>query len=206
MNYLERELLKQFGLIDFKKIQSVQIGIAGAGGLGSNCAFNLTRLGFKNFKIVDFDEIEYSNLSRQFFFYKQVGLKKTDALKENLKRINPNVSVETLETKLTRSNIHSVFAKCDILVEAFHNIDDKKMIIEEFLNTDKFLVSASGFAGYGSSDDIKIRKIKSNFFLIGDLVSGVNEYTYALSPRVNIAAAKQADVILEYVLNRVIDE
>ena len=93
MNNLEKELLKQFGVIDFRKIQSVKIGIAGAGGLGSNCAFNLTRVGFKNFKIVDFDVIEYSNLNRQFFFYGQVGMKKIDALKVNLLLINPDISV-----------------------------------------------------------------------------------------------------------------
>lgn len=202
MNYLEKELLKQFGLMDFKKIQSVKIGFAGAGGLGSNCAFNLTRLGFNNFKIVDFDSIEYSNLNRQFFFYNQVGTKKIDALKSNLLLINPDILVETIDTTLTHANIHNLFDDCDIIVEAFDNVESKKMIIEEFLNTDKLLVSASGIAGFGNSDDIKTKKIKNNFFLIGDLVSEVDEFTHPLSPRVNIAAAKQADVILEYVINK----
>ncbi len=202
MNNLEKELLKQFGVIDFRKIQSVKIGIAGAGGLGSNCAFNLTRVGFKSFKIVDFDVIEYSNLNRQFFFYGQVGMKKIDALKVNLLLINPDISVETIDTTLAHENVHAIFDDCDILVEAFDKIDSKKMLIEEFLNSDKLLVSASGLAGFGDSNAIKTRQIKDNFFLVGDLISGVDEYNHPLSPHVNIAAAKQADVILEYVINK----
>ncbi len=45
----------------------MRIGIAGAGGLGSNVAVNLVRTGITSIKIVDFDEIEESNLNRQFY-------------------------------------------------------------------------------------------------------------------------------------------
>lgn len=202
MNHLENELIKQIGEINFKKIQSVRIGIAGAGGLGSNCSFNLTRLGFKHFKIVDFDKIEYSNLNRQFFFYNQVGMKKIDALKANLTLINPDLDIEAIDTILTYDNLYDIFDDCDIVVEAFDKADCKKMIIETFLNSEKFLVSASGLAGFGNADDIVTKKVKDNFYIVGDLVSGVDENTPPLSPRVNIAAAKQADVILDYVINQ----
>lgn len=202
MNHLEDELIKQFGISNFDKIQSTCIGIAGAGGLGSNCAFNLTRLGFKNFKIVDFDNIEYSNLNRQFFFYHQVGMKKIDALRENLILINPDINVDVIDTTLTYDNLNHTFDKCDVVVEAFDKADCKKMIIETFLNSDKLLVSASGIAGFGNSDDIVTKKVKDNFYIIGDLVTEVDENTPPLSPKVNIAAAKQADVVLDYIINQ----
>lgn len=200
MNYLEKSLLEQLGEENLNKIQSVKIGIAGAGGLGSNCAFNLTRCGFKNFVIVDFDKIEYSNLNRQFFFYHQVGIPKVDALKENLLLINPDVNINALNMTLTYDNLKEVYSDCDIVVEAFDKADCKKMIVEEFLNSDKLLVSASGLAGWEDSDNIVTRKVKDSFYLIGDLVSGVTDNIPPISPRVNTAAAKQANVILNYVI------
>ena len=72
------------------------------------------------------------------------------------------------------------------------------MLVSGMLSTGKLIVSASGLGGYGSSDDLKVRKLKPNFILIGDLASDI-EKAPALSPRVYIAAAKQADVVLEFV-------
>jgi len=93
-NKFECGLLKYFNKDDLNKIRSVKIGIAGEGGLGSNCAMNLVRCGFDNFIIMDFDKIDASNLNRQFYFAEQIGMLKTEALKQNLKRINPDVKIE----------------------------------------------------------------------------------------------------------------
>ena len=199
MNNFEQKLLEVFGKEKFKKIQSVKVGIAGAGGLGSNCAFNLVRVGFKHFSIVDFDKIESSNLNRQFYFYDQMGRKKVEVLRENLKRINPDIDLEISSEKVEKNNIKDLFNDCDIVVEAFDTAEYKSIFVEHFLKIKKFVVSASGIAGVGQSDDIKVHRIKDNFFLIGDLKTDSCS-TSPLSPRVNIAAAKQADVILEYVL------
>ncbi|MDD3374589.1 MAG: sulfur carrier protein ThiS adenylyltransferase ThiF [Candidatus Omnitrophica bacterium] len=199
-NSFEQKLLEVFGEKKFQKIQSVKIGIAGAGGLGSNCAFNLVRAGFKNFCIVDFDLVEFSNLNRQFYFYDQKGMKKVEALSENLKRINPDISLEVSDRKIERNNIDDLFADCDVVVEAFDKAEYKSIFVEHFLKTDKFIVSASGLCGIGQSDEIKTHQIKKNFVLIGDLKTDSEENS-PLSPRVNIAAAKQADAVLEHVLS-----
>ena len=201
MNEFERSLKKNIGKENLKKIQSVRIGIAGAGGLGSNCAFNLARVGFKNFRIVDFDRIDHSNLNRQFYFSQQVGKQKVNALKDNICAINPDAEVEAFQLKLDKDNIKDVFAGCSIVVEAFDKAEEKSMLLEELIGEKDLIVSASGFAGYGSSDDIRVNRIKDNFILIGDLKSDSSEKP-PLSPRVNVAAAKQADVILEHVLKR----
>ena len=68
---------------------SACVGIAGAGGLGSNCAMHLVRSGIGKLVIADFDTVNESNLNRQFFFRDQVGRVKVEALRENLLRINP---------------------------------------------------------------------------------------------------------------------
>ena len=74
----------------------MKIGIAGAGGLGSNVALNLVRSGIDAFRIVDFDCVEASNLNRQFYFRDQIGRPKVEALRENLQRIRPEVEVDAI--------------------------------------------------------------------------------------------------------------
>jgi sulfur carrier protein ThiS adenylyltransferase len=199
-NPFEEALGSALGLENLRKIQQATIGIAGAGGLGSNCAVNLVRTGFVNFVIVDFDNIEYSNLNRQFYFYNQVGLPKVEALRANLLAINPNLQLDLRQRKIEQENVEAIFENCDVIVEAFDQARYKKMIVEHYIHSDKFIVSASGIAGWSNSDDLKIHKIKNNFYLVGDLVSEVNKELPPCAPRVNIAAAKQADIILDYIL------
>jgi sulfur carrier protein ThiS adenylyltransferase len=199
MNTFEEKISKYFTEEDFGKIQSAKIGIAGLGGLGSNCAFNLVRVGFKKFKIVDFDKIDLSNLNRQFYFLDQIGMNKPQALKDNLLRINPDLEIEMSTEKIEPTNIQELFSDCDIVVEAFDKAEYKSMFVSHFLKTDKLIVCASGLAGFGKCDEIKVHRLKKNLIIVGDLKSDIKDKP-PLSPRVNIAAAKQADVILEYIL------
>ncbi|MBC8015281.1 MAG: sulfur carrier protein ThiS adenylyltransferase ThiF [Sporomusaceae bacterium] len=199
-NLFEEALCNAFGDENLRKIQQAKIGIAGAGGLGSNCAVNLVRSGFLHFVIVDFDVIDFSNLNRQFYFYNQVGRPKVEALRENLLTINPNVRIDILQQKIEEHNVEAIFQECDIIVEAFDKACYKRMIVEHYINSDRLLVSASGIAGWSNSDDIKIHVIKEKFYLVGDLSSEVGKDLPPCAPRVSIAAAKQADIILSHVL------
>ena len=199
-NLFEEALCSSFGDENLRRIQQAKIGIAGAGGLGSNCAVNLVRSGFLNFIIVDFDVIDFSNLNRQFYFYNQVGRPKVEALRENLLSINPNARIDILQEKIEEHNIEAIFQNCDIIVEAFDQARYKRMIVEQYINTDRLLVSASGIAGWSNSDDIKIHAIKQNLYIVGDLSSEVGKDLPPCAPRVSIAAAKQADIILSHVL------
>ena len=189
MNEFEKDLLNKFGQDDFNKIQNVSVGIAGCGGLGSNCAFNLVRSGFKKFKIVDFDVIEYSNLNRQFYFIDQVGKEKTECLKVNLLRINPDLDIIALTQKLEEDSVELVFANCDIVVEAFDKAEYKAMLAHKFLGKEKFVVSASGLVGIGNSDNIKENYIKDNFIVIGDMVSDSKD-SFPISPKSQCCSSK----------------
>ena len=201
MNLFEEGLNRYFDDESIKKLQTAKIGIAGAGGLGSNCASNLVRCGIRNLKIADFDNVDSSNLNRQFFFIHQIGMKKTDALRLNLMKINPDLNIETLYTKITHNNVLEIFKECDIIVEAFDEAGSKIMLAEEFGSSGKLLITVSGIGGYGRSDEIRIKKIKPNFFIVGDFTTEVSKKNPPLSPRINIAAAKQADIVIEYILN-----
>ncbi|OAT81676.1 sulfur carrier protein ThiS adenylyltransferase ThiF [Desulfotomaculum copahuensis] len=198
----KRALASLLGAENLAKISRVRIGLAGAGGLGSNCAQFLVRSGFKRFKIVDFDRVEQSNLNRQFFFAKQVGRLKVLALQENLLQINPELEIEVLTEKIAENNVSTLFDHCDAVVEALDRPDDKKMVVGAYLYSGKLLVAASGLAGWGGSDGIVTRRIRDNFYLVGDMESEVSPLCPPMAPRVVIAAAKQADIVLSYFLQR----
>ncbi|MEM4248395.1 MAG: sulfur carrier protein ThiS adenylyltransferase ThiF [Candidatus Nanoarchaeia archaeon] len=200
MNIFEKGLSAYFSAEIINKIQSVRIGIAGAGGLGSNCAMNLVRSGFKMFRICDFDKVEPSNLNRQFYFIDQIGKNKVDALSENLKKINPDLNIEMLQIRVEPGNIRTIFENCDIVVEAFDCAESKKMLAETYAGKVKMYVTVSGIAGWGNTNSIITRKISDCIYIISDGFSGTEISLPPCSPRVNVAAAKQADLILSAVI------
>lgn len=202
MNLAEKGIAAYLGTERLKYLQTVSIGIAGAGGLGSNCAMHLVRCGFKKFILVDFDRIEESNLNRQFFRMEQLGQFKVEALGNNLREINPDLDISMHYKTVTSENMFDIFKDCDAVVEAFDAADIKKKLVETFLPTEKLLVTASGMGGAGNADEIITRKIRNNFYMIGDMKTECNAETPPYSPKVGIAAAKQADVVLAYYLDQ----
>ena len=187
---------------EIKKIlKNKTVGIAGAGGLGSNCAVALARVGTGTLVIVDFDMVSEDNLNRQYFFYDQIGKPKTDALKENIMRVNPAVTVISHKMCLTNNNIPVIFRDCDVIVEAFDKADQKQMLIETVLTEfpGKPLVVGLGMAGWGNTNSIHCRKV-DNMFICGDEVSGISLDSPPIAPRVGIVANMQANVVLEILL------
>ncbi len=173
----------------------MRIGIAGAGGLGSNVAVNLVRSGIKKLKIVDFDVIDESNLNRQFYFMDQVGMVKVEALRENLLRIAPDLDIEVVNEKLTRDNMRDAFKECKILVEAFDKKSYKAMLIEECLFHKKLIVAGSGIAHHDMGN-IEIKNIGERVYIVGDFSKDIDEYkTY--STKVSTVAAIMANIVLE---------
>ena len=201
MSVFIESLKEKLGAEYIKKAQSVKVGIAGCGGLGGNCAFNLVRSGIIRIKLVDFDFVELRNLNRQFFFYDQAGMPKPEALAENLKKINPELELDIVKKRINGENAKEIFKDCEIIVEARDQAQGKAMIVESLLSVANLIVSASGIAGFGNSDRIKVHRLKKNLVVIGDLVTGIDKAP-PLSPMVNIAAAKQADVVIEYIMKK----
>ena len=182
-------------------LESARVGIAGAGGLGSNCAMHLVRAGVQHITVVDFDVVNESNLNRQFFFRDQLGQKKVEALKENLLRIDPDADIRAVDMRLDASSAREVFADCDIVVEAFDVVDAKVMLVSSFASSGKKLVMASGLAGWGRSNAMKVRKM-GNIVAIGDGETAVGANAAPASPRVGIAAAMQANSVVAMLLEK----
>ena len=180
-------------------LESVRVGIAGAGGLGSNCAMHLVRSGVTHITIADFDVVNESNLNRQFFFRDQIGQKKVEAIKENLLRIEPDADIRAVDMRLDASSAREVFADCGVVVEAFDAVDAKVMLVSAFASSGKKLVTASGLAGWGRSNAMKVRKM-GNIVAIGDGETSVGDGAAPVSPRVGIAAAMQANAVVSLLL------
>ena len=180
-------------------LESVRVGIAGAGGLGSNCAMHLVRSGVKHITIADFDVVNESNLNRQFFFRDQIGQKKVEAIKGNLLRIEPDADIRAVDIRLDASSARKVFADCGIVVEAFDAVDAKVMLVSAFASSGKKLVTASGLAGWGRSNAMRVRKM-GNIVAIGDGETSVGDGAAPVSPRVGIAAAMEANAVVSLLL------
>jgi sulfur carrier protein ThiS adenylyltransferase len=187
-----------------KHPKKFKVGIAGAGGLGSNCAVALARTGVGTLVIADFDKVETFNISRQYYFIDQVGILKTIALKENLKRIRPEINVVTYQVELTEKNIPSIFNDCHVIVEAFDRSDMKQMIIETVQKELPGipLIVGSGLAGWGGTEVLKFRKFDETLYICGDEMSEVTDDNPPLAPRVCIVANMQANAVIEILMKK----
>jgi sulfur carrier protein ThiS adenylyltransferase len=187
-----------------EKLSRFRVGIAGAGGLGSNCAAALVRSGVGSIVVADFDIVEERNLNRQFFFYDQTGMRKVDALRINLQRISQASEIETHNIFLTQENIPVIFAGCDVIVEAFDKAEMKEMIIETVNRQLPGipLIVGSGLAGWGNNETLTSRKVDDFLYICGDEALETDDNLPPLAPRVTIVANMQANIVIEILLNR----
>lgn len=190
-----------------RALSSKTVGIAGVGGLGSNCAHALARAGVGRLVIVDFDTVSRENLDRQFFFLDQIGMPKVDALAANLARIDPAVRVQAVNARIEASAVRQIFSGCDAVVEALDDAETKALFIEAVLSSMPSLplVAGSGIAGWGASDDIRVRRMGS-FVLVGDQCREVGQHHAPLAARVCAVAAIQANEVLALLLGPMDEE
>jgi len=180
------------------KFSGATVAICGLGGLGSNIAISLARAGISKLILIDFDCVDITNLHRQQYKASQIGMNKTDALRDNLLEISPYVTLETHTIRVTEENAAHLLQGTDIICEAFDDAEDKAMLTNLVLETmpDKFLVAASGMAGFGSANTIRTRRVAEKFYLCGDGASDVQTEGSLVASRVMLCAAHQAHTVL----------
>ena len=181
-----------------QKFSSAIVAICGLGGLGSNIAISLARAGIGKLILIDFDKVDITNLHRQQYKASQIGMNKNDALYENLKEIAPYIGIESHTVRITEDNAVELLKDADIICEAFDDAEAKAMLTNLVLEEmpDKYLVAASGMAGFGSVNSIRTRKITSKFYLCGDEKSDVQSEGSLVSSRVMLCASHQAHTVL----------
>ncbi len=183
------------------KLKKLTIGIAGLGGLGSNAAVSLARAGIGKLVLIDFDKVELSNLNRQAYFLEHVGMYKTEAIADIIKRINPFILLELNQATITAENCMKLFENVSLVIEAVDSAATKEMIIEAILTESKNMpvIAGSGMAGYGKNSIIT-ESIIGRLRIMGDDISEVAIGVPLMAPRVGIVANMQANAALEILL------
>ena len=184
------------------RLRRAVVGIAGLGGLGSAAAVALARIGIGRLVLADFDVVEPSNLNRQQYFTDQIGMPKTEAIAANLRRINPHVSLELHAGRIDAANAGRVFAGVDLLIEAFDRADQKEMLLEAFtaVRPGVPLVAASGLAGHGPAESIRVHRLGQFVWVVGDQSSAAVPGRGLMAPRVGVAAHVQANLAVRILL------
>lgn len=187
-----------------KKVKQGRVAIAGLGGLGSNIAVMLARIGVGQMLLVDFDVVEPSNLNRQSYYIRHLGLPKTVALESQLREINPFIHIETCMVRVEAENVAELFGGYDILCEAFDKPEAKAMLVNTALEKlpEIKIVAASGMAGFASANLIKTAKRFARLYVCGDLENGAGVGIGLMAPRVQICAGHQANMVLRLLVGR----
>ena len=200
MNAFEAGLLRYFKPEQLQLIQRQKIGIAGAGGLGSNVMAALIRSGFKHFEVIDKDTVDASNLNRQDYTLADIGSPKVECLKRRMLSINPDAEIIIHQREWTPGDAGDLFKNADVVVEAFDKAAIKTQCVEYYASRAPWVVSGNGMSGLNiPTSSAAVRKV-GRVFLVGDGVTSIHDGHPALAPRVIQCAAKMAEVVLSLTL------
>ena len=141
------------------RLAAARVGVAGLGGLGSHIAVMLARSGVGALHLVDFDLVDESNLNRQHYFREHIGRPKTEALAEQLLRIDPGIELTLDRVRVDAGNAAALFAGERIVCEAFDDPRCKADLVNALLTEapNTVVVAGSGMAGAGPADALAAR-------------------------------------------------
>ena len=117
-NVLRQGLTRYLSPAQLEALRAARVGVAGAGGLGSNAALMLARSGVEHFLLIDDDVVDASNLNRQQFWPRHLGRPKVEALAELVRELNPDARVETCRLRIDAANVDELVARCPLWLEA----------------------------------------------------------------------------------------
>jgi len=133
---------------NFQKIKDLTVAVVGLGGVGGYAVESLVRMGVNHLVIVDYDVVDKSNINRQIIATTDnIGIKKTKAFYNRIKKINPNCEVIALDIKLDDSNYNLLLEhKIDYLIDACDDLKAKELIIKICLDKKIKFISSMGMA------------------------------------------------------------
>jgi len=139
-------IMPEVGIEGQRRIKNARVLIVGAGGLGAPVSLYLTAAGVGKIGLVDFDEVDETNLQRQVIFTTpDVGRKKVDVAKDRLLKLNPHIEVETYDTQLSSDNALEIISNYDIVVDATDNFPTRYLLSDACVFLKKPLVYGSIF-------------------------------------------------------------
>ena len=144
--YSRHLTLPDFGQDGQEKLKAASVLLVGAGGLGSPAAMYLAAAGVGRIGLVDFDSVEASNLQRQVLYgASDVGDSKLNAARSRLEDLNPHVTIETHEVRLTSDNALDIIADYDVVADGTDNFPTRYLVNDACVMTGTPNVYASIF-------------------------------------------------------------
>lgn len=193
-------LAQRIGAPERERLAEARVGVAGLGGLGSHIAVMLARSGVGMLHLVDFDRVDESNLNRQHYFREHLGCRKTDALAEQLLRIDPQLELALDCVRVDAGNAAALFAGERIVCEAFDDAACKAELVNALLTgTEATVVAGNGMAGAGPAEAVVTRRAGRRLYVCGDGATDVADAAL-YAPRVTLCAAQQALVAVRLAL------
>jgi adenylyltransferase/sulfurtransferase len=127
--YSRHLIMPEVGMEGQLRLKAGKVLCIGAGGLGSPAALYLAAAGVGTIGIVDFDEVDFSNLQRQILHgTPDVGRSKLQSAKDRLQALNPRVTVVTYETALTSKNALELFKGYDVVLDGTDNFPTRYLV------------------------------------------------------------------------------
>jgi adenylyltransferase/sulfurtransferase len=127
--YSRHLIMPEVGMEGQRRLKAARVLMIGTGGLGAPTGMYLAAAGVGTLGVVDFDVVDASNLQRQIVHgTKDVGRPKIESARDRLSDINPNVKIETYETRLTSENALELFRDYDIVVDGTDNFPTRYLV------------------------------------------------------------------------------
>jgi adenylyltransferase/sulfurtransferase len=142
--YSRHIILPEVGGSGQQKMLDARILLLGAGGLGSPAAYYLAAAGIGNLGIVDFDQVDLSNLQRQIIHStERIGMLKTESAKKTIQALNPDVNVTLYNEKMDSNNIMSLIKDYDYVVDGSDNFPTRYLVNDACVMKNKTLIHGS---------------------------------------------------------------
>jgi adenylyltransferase/sulfurtransferase len=150
LRYSRQIMLPQIDITGQEKLNAARVLIMGVGGLGSPVAMYLATSGVGTLVLCDPDVVDLTNLQRQIVHdTPKVGQLKVASAAETLRRLNPEIAVETLPRKLEEAELLTQMQQADVVVDCTDNLDSRLLINRVAVAARKPLVSAAAIRWEG---------------------------------------------------------
>ncbi|MGE0879726.1 MAG: molybdopterin-synthase adenylyltransferase MoeB [Acidimicrobiia bacterium] len=127
--YQRHLLLPEIGVEGQAKLLDSKILMLGAGGLGSPAALYLAAAGVGTLGIVDMDEVDASNLQRQIMHnLDRIGDRKVESARKTINLLNPDVKVNTYDTRLNADNVLDLIDGYDVIIDGADNFPSRYLL------------------------------------------------------------------------------
>jgi len=129
LRYSRHLIMPEVGMEGQLRLKKAKVLLIGTGGLGAPLGLYLAAAGVGRLGLVDFDVVDFTNLQRQVTFgSSDVGKAKTEAARARLSNLNPDIEIETFETKLVSENALEIFKNFDVIVDGTDNFPTRYLV------------------------------------------------------------------------------